>query len=482
MSNSDSSAVPRLFSFEAVSADSAVELFLIDARMQLVARGRQRLETRQPIGVYTLKLRAGPASSEEVILLDRDMTHQVTPLKFASAVPLNATSKSHEYHQAAASARSLKVDVELGKGASIFVFAREWTPDNGKTKSGHNPAEGLTLCSENGDKLVDFQTQSYTDMRDDAWAACRVSVNPGIYRLAVRVATGESFEMAVAAMPGYHVKVFLMQRDEEASGRGRRPDLARASVLISRTAGFDQMSEESRIAEMAKLALVDRRRVYGDEMDRFLRDKAKNPMLGIFGGHLLLLEREVDMDLLKTVVTNLRKLFPATHPDVEALALAAGMGTTHRFTMPPMLRASWQIVLDHSVKQPELVPLGSLAASLATLVTQQDPWLIWCRPGTQRRIDQQQRGFADFIKKQLEPSLVRMMTTLLFNKAASGIPSVDKLVGELNLPPATIAHLVEKFLHQSTAAIAKASGVAPEKPTVPKKALAKKQPVRIRKK
>ncbi len=480
MSSSKSSAVPHLFSFEAVSNDSAVELFLIDARMKMVARGRKRLKTQQPIGVYTLKLRAGPASREEVILLDRNMTHRVGPLEFASAVPLNATSETREYQQAAASARSLKVDVELGEGASIFVFAREWTPDKGKTKTGQHPAEGLTLCSENGDKLVDFQTQSYTDMRDDAWAACRVSVNPGIYRLAVRVATGESFEMALAAMPGYHVKVFLMQRDEQASGRGRRPDLARASVLMSRTAGFNQMSEESRIAEMAKLALVDRRRVYGTEMNRFLQDKAKNPMLGIIGGHLLLLEKEVDMDLLKTVVSNLRNLFSETHPDVEALALAAGMGTAHRFTMPPMLRASWQIVLDHSVKEPELVPLGSLAASLATLVTQQDPWLIWCRPGTQRRIDQQQRGFADFIKKQLEPSLVQMMTKLLFNKAASGIPALDHLVAQLNLPPATIAHLVEKFLHQSTKATTKTSGIAPEKPTVAKKATAKKLPIRMR--
>ncbi len=469
MSSSKTTSDPSLFSFKAVSEDSAVELFLIDARMQLVARGRSELTTQQPIGVYTLKLRAGPASREEVILLDRDMIYPVKPLEFASAVPLHATSETLEYQQSAAKDRSREVNVQLGTGASIFVFAREGGPGSGTKKSGHHPAEGLTLCAENGDKLVDFQTQSHTDMSGDPWAACRVSVNPGVYRLAVHVATGEYFEMVLAAMPGYYLKVFLVQRDEQASGRGRRPDLARASVLLSRREDFDKDSGESRIAEMAKLALVDRRRVYGTEMDHFLTGKAENPMLGILGGHLLLLENKVDIGLLKTVVQNLRNILPVPHPDVEALALAAGMDTTHRFTMPPMLRASWQIVLDHSVRKPELVPVGSLAASLATLVTQQDPWLIWCRPGTKRQIDQQQKGIANFIKKQLEPSLVGLMTKMIMSKTPSGIASVDKLMEQLNLPPATIAHLVEKFLHTTTSTTPKPKA-AVKKQAAPKRA------------
>lgn len=477
MSSSNSAASPPSYSFKAVSDDSAVELFLIDARMQLVARGRRELITEQPIGVYTLKLRAGPTSREEVILLDRNMTYPVEPLRFASAVPLNATSETHEYQQAAAKDLSRKVNVELGKGASIFVFARDWTPDNGKVRSGHHPAEGLTLCSEQGVKLVDFQTQSVTDMSGDPWAACRVSVNPGLYRLAVRVATGEYFEMTLTALPGYFLKVFLVQRDESASGRGRHPDLARASVLMSRHEEFDKDSEESRIAEMAKLALVDRRRVYGTEMNRFLTKKAENPMLGILGGHLLLLEKEIDTALLRTVVQNLRKILPTPHPDVEALALAAGMVTAHRFTMPPMLRASWQIVLNHSVHQPELVPIGSLAASLATLITQQDPWLIWCRPGAKRQIDQRQRGIANFIKEQLEPSLVQLMSKMILSKAPKRVPALDKLMGELNLPPSTVAHLVEKFLHHTKSAVPKtvSDEKAPVKRTVAGRAAVRKQ-------
>lgn len=464
-------ATPPLFSFTARSDDPAVELFLIDARMQLVARGRDELTTLQPLGVYTLKLRAGPSSREEVILLDRNMIHQVAPLRFSSAVPLNSTSETHENHQAAAEQHSDEINVRLGSGSSIFVFAREWTPDSQTVKSGHHPAEGLTLASEAGETLVDFQKQSVVNLQGDPWAACRVSLRPGTYRLAVRVATGEHFEMTLPALPGYFTKVFLLQREEQGSGQGRRPDLARASVLLSRDPIFRKDFEENRIAEMARLALADRRRVYGTVLNQLLTSKWENPMLGILGGHLLLLEENVDTGLLRNVVENLRAILPVPQPDVEALALAAGLGTNYRFRMPPMLRASWQIVLDHSVRQPGLVPLGSLAASLAFLVTHQDPWLIWCRPGTQRQLEQQQRSFADIIRKQLQPTLARSMTNMVLRKVKTGVPAVDKLIGQLNLPPATVAHLAGKFLRSA----APGSTPASPKPPAPAKAAARKQ-------
>ena len=470
MSISKPTSSNRLFSFRAKSEDPAVELFLIDARMSLVARGRRELSTEQPLGVYTLKLRAGPATREEVILLDRDLVHPVKPLEFASAVPLQATSQTHEYQQAAAVTQSGETNVTLDGGSSIFVFAREWTPQGRPLVAGHHPAEGLMLCSQDGNQLVDFQKQSRTDLTLDPWAACGVSVKPGMYRLAVRVATGEYFEMALPAMPGFHTKVFLVQRDEHGSGRGRRPNLASASVLLTRSKKFDKDSQETRLAEMAKLALVDRRRVYSTELDRFLKAKSDNPMLGILGGHLLLLEGTVDIKLLTTVVRNLRLILPVPHPDVEALALAAGLDTTYRFTMPPMLRASWRIVLDHSIRRPSLVPRGSLAASLATLVTDQDPWLIWCRPGTKKLLDQRYKSVAEFIGKSLRPSLVNAMTNATLRKISTGISGLDEVVGKLNLPPSTIAHLAERFLQNLKPPKAAARGrKAPAKKAAAKK-------------
>jgi len=111
MSSSNSAASPPSYSFKAVSDDSAVELFLIDARMQLVARGRRELITEQPIGVYTLKLRAGPTSREEVILLDRNMTYPVEPLRFASAVRVSTSSREGSKPQSQCRTRQGRFDL-----------------------------------------------------------------------------------------------------------------------------------------------------------------------------------------------------------------------------------------------------------------------------------------------------------------------------------------------------------------------------------
>ena len=40
-------------------------------------------------------------------------------------------------------------------------------------------------------------------------------------------------------------------------------------------------------------------------------------MLGIFGAHLLLLNKQIKRDLLDVVVTNLRRLLGNEHPDVS---------------------------------------------------------------------------------------------------------------------------------------------------------------------
>jgi hypothetical protein len=88
---------------------------------------------------------------------------------------------------------------------------------------------------------------------------------------------------------------------------------------------------------MARIGLANKRKARAGTVRQMLGDKLDNPMLGIFGGHLLLLDASPAIDLLGTVVTDLRGLVGWSHPDVEALALAC-VGTTHRFDTPPMLR------------------------------------------------------------------------------------------------------------------------------------------------
>jgi hypothetical protein len=403
--------------------DRAAEVFLIDSRLDMVDRGIGHLDTSQPPGVYKVKVRAGQSFHEQLVVLDKEDVHlTLEHLHIPSAIPLDLTAQTHEYHRDAAVRESRTARVTLGAGSSIFVFARDWTPENVPSASSHHPAEKLELRSLKGEKLVDFEKKSAVQRREDPCAACRVDLAPGAYKLVVTAATDETFEMTVIAQPGWQTQVFLLQRDTSQFGRGRRPDLGSASVVMSQKYEFNESAVDNRLAELAKLALVNGRQVT-DQMPEILDGKYDNPMVGIFGGHLLLRQRDkIDPWLLKTVVSNLRRLFgKAPHPDVEALALEAGLTPKCDFATPPMLQAGWRIVVEHSLTKPRLVPADSLAARIATRITNQDPWLIW--RGTAKPQKNGPDDFLDDIEEFLKASHEALKQALVATAAADNKPS-----------------------------------------------------------
>jgi len=397
-------------------------------------------------------VRAGQATHEELVVLRKEQVHRVLGhLRIQSAAPFDQTAQSHEYHQAAAHRESRKARVTLGTGASIFLLARDWTSQGAPPHSGHHPAEKLALYSPDRTLLVDFQQASAVDLKGDPWAACRVDLAPGPYRLSVTAGTGDVFEMTVVAQPGWQTQVFLLQRDDSRWGRGRRPDLASASVVMSESQEFLQGGAENRLAELARLALIDGRRVLSEELNQILHKKFDNPMLGIIGGHLLLRQEKLDRKLLRIVVDNLRHgvFNNVPHPDVEALSLALGDAPLCDFGIPPMLRAGWQIVLEHSLKKPALVPAASLGARIATRVTSQDPWLIWRSP-VDATHDPQEDYLGEF-REFVQSAAAEVSRALSISKTPRGrglaAPSpetaIEKLGGKaLEATSATLSALV----------------------------------------
>ena len=432
-----------------IARDRAAEIFVIDSRLDRVDRGVGMVTTHQPPGVYKIKVRAGQATHEELVVLEKAPVERVLEqLNIPSAMPLDQTAQSHGYHQEAALRESRTPRVRLGRGASIFVFARDWTPQGEPPVSGHHPAEKLELCSAAGEVVVNFQEQSAVDLEQDPWAACRVEVEPGLCRLRVTAGTGQAYESAVIAQAGWQTQVFLLQRRDPLSPRGRRPDLAGASVTMSHSHEFSQDAGDSRLAELARLALVDGRALAGKELSQMLRGKFQNPMLGIFGGHLLLRQPKPDRSLLRIVTGNLRAVMGgAPHPDVEALALAAGIRPRGGFAMPPMLRASWRIVVERSIAEPGLVPEGSLGARIGTLVTNQDPWLIWRTPA---ETDTWAEAYLDDFRELLERDRKeqRQSSDEQYLAGWPGIPAAaSRLAAKLSLPPSTVTHLIAQATH-----------------------------------
>jgi hypothetical protein len=202
-------------------------------------------------------------------------------------------------------------------------------------------------------------------------------------------------ERSIVASPDWQTQVFVLKNEPRdaavllAGPQVADPALAvlpdSVSVFMSR-GGFDPSRTDMELADVARIALTDERRIMSDELMQMLDGKFENPTLGIFGAHLLLLSldraaSEATADAAKTppteaapaprlelplqakdldvIVQNLRRLVGDRHPDVEALSLrASDPALRHRkpLTEPPMLRRSWSLFVSASNDAPSLCP------------------------------------------------------------------------------------------------------------------------------
>ena len=370
-------------------AEPGTDIFIIDSQFRVVARGVRRIEQSLPPGIYKVKFQAGSAVREEHVVLEPGAgVREVRsgPLAFQSAAPLAGTRATHEYHMANAATLSRHVHVTDGAGAKLFVFARAWTDPSRRDgvvpppPPGQHPATGLTLHDVSGRLVADLEHAGQVDLAaSDPWSGCTVELAPGPYRLRVQVPDIGVLEQIVVAPPGWQAQVFLLQCNYGAvSPAMYRADPTTASVILVRAGdGFDPANETLHLTELARNALTRQRGVVAhDLLMQLLNAKYENPMLGLYAAHALAARPDADRALLTRVTQHLRALL-GSHPDIDALALALGESPTHPYDVPPMLRQSWSIVVEHAAHRRELVPRGSLASRASTGLWGNSAWLIW---------------------------------------------------------------------------------------------------------
>jgi len=396
--SASSSEAAKKVQLTVTTGDTTSEIFVVDGDLRLCARSIGKLDTWLTPGIYKVRVRTALSALEEfVVLRDAPVSKSFQAIPFSTPVPLVNTAKTHEYHQRAAVEHSAKTHVVAGQGSSIFVFARDWTPNwevnAGKARPWLHPAKGLELKSIDGAPVANIQESSATSQEPganqgpDPWAACTIAVNPGAYQLSVDTPEGE-FAQTVIAPSGWHVHIFLLQHfygaDEKkpnlpstsVGAVETRPDLASAAVMLSQTQQFTPDGDEARLVELARLGLKEQRKVLSSELRQMLTAKFNDPMLGILAGHLILMDTSPDLGLLETVVNNLRGLLPTVHPDVEALSLRLSNNVPLEVSVPPMLRRSWALILDATADQRAMVARGSAAAKIIGHVCAVDPWLV----------------------------------------------------------------------------------------------------------
>lgn len=367
------------------AANQATEIFVIDGNFSLVDQGLGRLETSLPPGLYKIKFKAGSVIEEvhRVIAMGSGPVRVIGPeMRFSTSAPLSQTRTTREHHQHSATQLSRNVHHRLGQGSQLFVFGRDLESAPPK-----NVGLGLSLCNLGGETLVDLSRQS-SQNSEQRWAGCTVEVDPGTYRLRLKVGATGVLEQTLVASPGWQTQVFWLRRDYGPSRPVRRADLANASILMAPIGrGFNPDRDDLRYTELARLGLINGRAVVpAEDLRQMLWAKHENPMLGILGAHMLLLATEPDIELLRTVVINLRRLV-GEHPDVQALTLWLGEDTPS-FKTPPMLRSSWRLIVQATATTPELVPVSSLAAQIADRLLGDGAWLVWENPMDEAAVEE----------------------------------------------------------------------------------------------
>ncbi|HEX8224270.1 MAG TPA: hypothetical protein VF605_10690 [Allosphingosinicella sp.] len=357
------------------AADPLAEISVYDGAFKRIGRGVGRLEGRFPDGLYEVRARLGGTVQEKLISLDRDQSIRFESVAFASAIPLAGTSTADSAHQAAV-ARALANPKPLGSGSGLLVVVRDRPYKNSTPPpQGSSPAAGLALIAPDGSTILDVGGEAQVDRSGDApVAAVYAEVDPGTYRLRIDRPDGGGRERALIASPGWRTQCFMMRRwiREHALA-----DLDRGSVSIAASGSpFGPRDERVRLAEAARDALVSHRRIADAAARSLMKLKFEDPMLGLLVAHLLLRDNP-GARVLATVRRNLVRLLGPAHPDVQAVNLGSSEELAAPVADMPMLRASWDRIVEHSLTRPLLVPAASPAGEAATRVLPCGPWLVW---------------------------------------------------------------------------------------------------------
>jgi hypothetical protein len=357
-------------------ADPAAEISIIDGNFNRIARSVGHFEQNLSPGIYKVQVQVGPKVDEQLVALDQSRDLQFTAPDIPTAVPLESSSRSHEYHRQFAMSAAANVIDRFGSGSSIFVFAREWTKSS--TGTDENPAQDLSLFKEDGTLLVKIADRAEVHLEGDPAAGWRADLTPGAYRVRLELPDGSGYERSLYATPGFQTQLFLLHREYLLNDHSVccRADLDTGAVAMSANFAFDPFAPGPRMTALATYALTQTRRILSDAVVQDLLDaKYDDPMLGIVGAHLVLRDQPQDLQTFQTVTDNLRRVVGLDHPDLMALWLARqdrGDVATPQLRTPPMLRRSWAIATEKSVPNPDVI-----APELDLDATASAPWLIW---------------------------------------------------------------------------------------------------------
>ena len=294
--------------------------------------------------------------------------------------------------------------VVLGPGAPAATVTQSASAD----RSAAMPAEPVCAALPTATLVVEFisaepgsvkvvligaqdDTQLPPDLVPGAPMLCQFAAAPGYWRLRFdEQLTREPFEIPLTIVAGYtaHLAVPLRYTSE-----GQCVDLELIRFrLIPTGAPLALPPHLLGFEESAYAALRAGRTIYGPDIDRLIdqlqHDSASNPVLGMFAAHLCDLTRDSEFGFQERLLGWLESVTggPGKHPDVTALRLGFLLRTGGDLAQvppqpfPPIMTASWRLLLEASREHPALIPEGSFSDRIADRVWASSQFIAWTAP------------------------------------------------------------------------------------------------------
>lgn len=398
----------------------SLELSVVDSEFREVGHGVGALDVNVVPGIYELRFQAGPQYDKRLVSVAPGQVYEDTKIEvaFPSPAPIEGTSTSHEYQQAAASEASQK-QTAIGAGDAGLVLmvrnVREWE----RLAFDRSTVGALELLDSDLRPVPDFESgwQLESGKGCATWSA---NLAPGGYALRVRRAPAREegkqvvLDQAILLTSEWQTLVFIPN-----SAQGPVPEWASIHMAELALEWSPSERDVSTALELALWGLREGRGVVPSDLRLLLAGKFQNPMLGIIGAHSLLLNPKPDFELLDTVIENLTGLIP-NHPDLAALRwLAAEARSESRFPdaahsppstlvgWPPFLLASYKALVRRDAHDSSTIEDGSVAERAAAQLISGGVWTAWEPLEEQVTAGMAERGLGDATPLPATPDEIR---------------------------------------------------------------------------
>jgi len=372
------------------------EVMLLDHLFHPVSRGVAQVRAEVDPGMYLARAIAGNRAEEQAVVVRADAPAKVVELpmvRFDSPIPLADTRTMHEYQQAPV-IQALNAPIAAGPentgGFLLCVRDPSQSAVAAETKTVYEQAyQGFRLLDENGDTVLDYDAIPSALRLADRLLLHKADLPPASYQLEWKAVEGPAIRLPLIIRPDMTTQLYvLLARSGHGSTRWT-PDMENAAMAYGWNArGFAADSPEMRLAERTRYCLTRGASLMTTpDMDEMLRAKFENPMLGLLAAHLLLLEKDPMFELIETIIRNTGDLLGDDFPDVVALRMRlasmvpASPGSRHLdivpITVPPLLRRSWDYLVEATNRTPDLIPKDSFAYRVSRTVVSNGIWMAW---------------------------------------------------------------------------------------------------------